>query len=112
MNGYDYNFRVTREVNIKYGEVESKATIRIGGLQATEAPDWWICHWTIDIIHPEQGKIYGIDAMDALFNCMLFIQKLIRDHIKNGYEIWWETKGDNGGFSQHEARDAGSDITT
>ncbi len=101
MDNQDCKFRVTREINIRFHGIESKATIAIGGLQATDKPDWWICYWSIDVIHPEQGKIYGVDAMDALFNCMRFIVDLIKDHIAIGYEVWWEVQGDEGGFVQY-----------
>ena len=99
------NLVLERELHFSFNGKESRGLLRIGGVTqpATDVENgFWTCFWRLDVIHPEQGKIYGLDAMDALRNCFEFIRQLIASHLAIGYEIWWFEKNDQGGFEAKE----------
>jgi len=62
------------------------------------APNKWACWYSIPVIHPEPGRMYGQDALEAFDNTLRFVRNLIHGSIEDGFQIWWQDKDDKGGF--------------
>ena len=95
------DFSITRVLQFEIRGKYSTGKLYIGGLRrdSEEEDGFWACDWSLDEIHPKVGKINGIDGLDALLNCVLFVTNLIQRHASIGYEIWWHEKGDMAGLS-------------
>lgn len=91
----------SREMHFRIKGVESLGRLLVGGIEECKSEakrGFWVCYWSLSNIHPEKGKIYGVDPLDALLNCIQFIIRLIEHHKEVGYEVWWNTEGDVGGL--------------
>jgi hypothetical protein len=96
-----FNFTLEREVSIEIRGRRSTGKLRVGGIEKTDSADpdgFWVCYWSLDEIHPSVGKIYGVDALDALLNCIQFLRTLIERHKEAGYRVWWNAEGDDAGL--------------
>ena len=63
----------------------------------------WLCHWSLSFVHPEIGVQFGDDPLDALYECLFFVGRLIHGSELDGLQIWWRIEGDHAGFDQQEA---------
>jgi hypothetical protein len=92
----------SRKLHFRVRGVKSQGLLCIGGVEKCKdkkKDGFWVCYWSLFKIHPEKGKIYGVDALDAFLNCIQFIIRLIEEHRKAGYEVWWNVKGDLAGLT-------------
>lgn len=102
-NGIDLkDIGFTRELHFRIRGVESLGLLCIGGIEkclTEQNNSLWLCYWSLSQIHPEKGKIYGVDPLDAFLNCTQFIICLITEHKEAGYEVWWNVEGDHAGLT-------------
>jgi hypothetical protein len=100
---FDYKF--SRNISIRYkGELIS-GIITVGGIEQLEESERWKCYYTISMIHPERGHIWGADPLDALSNCLVFLDGLIKGSEEDGLEIWWQHEGDHCGMLRGGTQD-------
>jgi|SRR5882762_3672686 len=71
----------------------------VGDLQWAETKNKWVCHWSISHIHPEMGRMYGSDPLDAFIKTLDFLSSLIRGSELDGLQIWWRERGDHAGMT-------------
>jgi len=71
----------------------------VGDLEWAEDKQHWICHWSISHIHPEIGRLYGKDPLDAFVKTLDFLSSLIRGSELDGLQVWWFEKGDHAGLT-------------
>jgi len=69
----------------------------VGDLVFQEGKNRWACHWSLSHLHHGVSLIYGKDPLDALINTLDFLSTFIRGSEIDGYGIWWQSEGDNGG---------------
>jgi hypothetical protein len=62
-------------------------------------PGRWQCDWSLEVLHPERGWIYGEDPLDAFMQCAHFIGGLLQGFDEDGCHVWWRWKGDGGGLA-------------
>src|SRR5688572_30564230 len=99
----DCNFE--RELTFRIRGVETKGKLKILRLEKVEGRNRWACYWSLAYLHPEEGKIFGDDPLDAFFNCLDFLGNLIRGSEKDGLGVWWQYEGDHCGLSFSEYPD-------
>jgi hypothetical protein len=79
------------------GEV-TEGLLQISRLEFLPERRQWACYWSLAFVHPEEAKIYGSDAMEALSQGLDFISNLVRGSERDGLQVWWKTEGDHGGL--------------
>jgi hypothetical protein len=89
-----------RKLHIRSDGRETMGLLRIGSPdpQVRNGKGFSVCYWSFAEIHPEIGKIYGLDPLDAFLNCVDFIRQLIQKHKTIGSTVWWQEEGDDGGL--------------
>jgi hypothetical protein len=94
-----FDFCLKRQINIRSGDDVIQGCISVGGIYKIPSHDHWGCNWTLSGARitrdPDQGVIYGEDALQALALCIQFLNKLIRDAAADGLQIWWLEEGDH-----------------
>jgi hypothetical protein len=96
-----FNFTLERDLHFEIGGRRSTGKLRVGKIEKTDRADpggFWVCYWSLDEIHPSEGKIYGVDALDSFLNCIQFLQMLVARHKAAGYRVWWNVEGDDAGL--------------
>src|SRR5881396_1478146 len=91
--------RLERELQFRIGGEHSTGKLFVGDLTWHEERRQWACHWSIAHIHPEIGRLYGLDALAALTTTLDFLSSLIRGSEEDGLVIWWQSEGDHGGLT-------------
>jgi hypothetical protein len=71
----------------------------LGDLKWIPEKKKWACRWSVSIIHPEVGLIYGDDPLDALTKTVDFLSSLIRGSELDGLRVWWRKDGDHAGIT-------------
>lgn len=90
-----YDFQLEREISWQRGSKRGKGRISIGGIRRVDPHGMWSCEWLLDpIAGPEPAISHGEDALHALTLAIQSIDKMIRDALKDGLEVWWLEKGD------------------
>lgn len=57
----------------------------------------WKCFWSLDYV--QSGiSMSGEDEMDSLVRVIRFLIRFIKDCQSDGWTIYWQVEGDNGGF--------------
>ncbi|SRR6266404_9800372 len=95
------NFTLERNLNFEIAGQRSVGKLKVGGIEKCDGAGvggFWVCYWSLDEIHPNRGRIYGVDALDAFLNCIQFLKVLIARHEELGYRIWWNEAGDEAGL--------------
>jgi hypothetical protein len=64
----------------------------------------WICHWSLSVVHPELGQQFGDDPLDALYQCLRFVEELIKGCEEDGLKVHWRFQGDHCGFNYGDFR--------
>ena len=93
------NLKLERNLTFIIEGQTKTGTLVIGDLEWLESKSKWACHWSISYIHPEVGRIYGLDPLDALTKALDFLSSLIRGSERDGLEVWWRQKGDHVGLT-------------
>jgi hypothetical protein len=91
--------QLTRPLNFEIQGQIKEGSVRIGDLEWIPGRCQWACHWSISHIHPEDGRIYGKDPLEALTNALDFVSSLIRGSEADGLGVWWQNRGDHGGLT-------------
>jgi hypothetical protein len=101
--------KLCRELTFRIRGKVSKGSLQIHRISKIENKDRWACYWSLAYVHPEIGRIFGEDPIDALFQCLDFIGNLIRGSEKDGLGIWWQYEGDHCGlqFTEYPEKPAG-----
>lgn len=90
-------FAFRREVSFRIRGEEERGELFVGELE--ERPDGtWLCHWSLTHVHPERGAQVGDDPLDAIYQCLRFVEELIKGSEQDGLIIWWRFRGDHAGF--------------
>jgi len=92
-------FRLERELHFRIGGEHSTGNLYVGDLTWQEDKKRWACHWSLAVVHPEVGRIYGADPIAALTATLDFLSILIRGSEDDGLVVWWQTEGDHGGLT-------------
>jgi hypothetical protein len=92
-------FKLERELHFRIGGRPSTGKLCVGGIRWLEDKQKWACDWSLAHVHPEDGRIYGADPLDALTKTLDFISSLIRGSEDDGLVIWWKVEGDHGGLT-------------
>src|SRR6266705_5802857 len=79
-----YNFRLERQLKFRIGDELSDGHVFVGDILWLEDKKKWACHWSISHIHPEIGRLYGNDPLEALTTSLDFLSSLIRGSEKDG----------------------------
>ena len=89
-------FALERVLHMKKGERDllAKLTFR----PPAQKDGIWRCHWSLEILHPTGVAMSGNDPLEALIRCLSCVAQFIRGSEVDGWEIWWQTKGDHGGL--------------
>ncbi len=92
-----------RELKFRFADGEKTGKLKVHRIVKVESKDHWACYWSLDFVHPEQGRLFGDDPLDALFTCLDFVGNLIRGSEKDGLRVWWQYEGDHCGlmFSEY-----------
>ena len=93
---FDYKF--SRNISIRYKGEVIPGTITIDRIEEDKERGRWKCYYTISMIVPEGGHIWGDDPLEALSRCLVFLDGLIRGSEEDGLEIWWQHEGDHCGI--------------
>ena len=91
------NFTLVRTLVLEAGGTAQEACLICGPIVCVGERKW-ACHAEFSPIQDEVN-IYGDDPLAALMNCLSFISQLIVATEDTGVEIYWQSKGDRGGFS-------------
>jgi hypothetical protein len=99
-------FELKRNLFFEFDGKVVEGNLYIGAIQWIEAKNQWACSWSISHIHPEVGKIYGSDPLEAVITTLDFLSCLIRGSELDGLSVWWKERGDHAGivFALCEAR--------
>ena len=54
--------------------------------------------WSCEKIHPSISKVYGDDEIGCLYDLLNGIQVFFKIMGEQGYHVWKDEFGDNGGF--------------
>ena len=92
-------FRLERELQFRIGGEHSTGKLFVGDLTWQEDRKRWACHWSLAQVHPEVGRLYGADPLDALTATLDFLSSLIRGSEDDGLIVWWQTEGDHAGLT-------------
>ena len=88
-----------RELTFVIRNERQKGRIFDGNPEWLEQKNKWACHWSISHIHPELGRMYGLDPLDAFTKTLDFLSSLIRGSEQDGLQIWWREPGDHAGIT-------------
>ena len=70
----EIDFSLQRELNTCIDKGIKSAFLRIGGIRHVPADgkkcECWECHWSLPLLYPTEGKVLGVDPLDALLNCL------------------------------------------
>jgi hypothetical protein len=91
-------FRLERTLHFQFGDSETTGVLFIGDIRWIEEKNKWACHWSLSHVHPEIGKTYGSDPLDALVKAIDFLSILIRGSEADGLVVWWEQRNDHAGL--------------
>lgn len=95
-------FRLERTIHVRrvvhLGDQWTTGPLTIGPIRWLPDRKTWACYWSVHVIHPEEGRLHGDDPIQALDRTLGFLADLINGHIKDGFEMWWQHKGDACGF--------------
>ena len=95
-------FRLERTIHVRRhvqpGGPWTSGPLTVGPIRWLPERKTWACYWSVHVIHPEEGRLYGDDPMQALDRTMGFLANLINGHIEDGFEMWWQHEGDACGF--------------
>lgn len=59
----------------------------------------WKCFWSLE--HVQTGILMsGEDEMDSLVRVIRFLIRFIKDCQSDGWTIYWQQEGDDGGFRE------------
>ena len=94
----DRPFRLERSLKYEIGGKIEQGTLSVGNILWLPERKKWVCEWSISFIHPEIGRLYGDDPLEALTVSLDFLSDLIRGSQRDGLPIWWKTKGDGCGL--------------
>jgi hypothetical protein len=92
-------FKIERELHYRIKGQPSSGKLFIGDIEYLDASRRWACHWSLAHIHPEIGRIYGADSLEALTRTLDFISSLIRGSEEDGLIVWWQVEGDHAGLT-------------
>jgi hypothetical protein len=83
-----------------------EGSLYVGEVQWNDAKSKWACSWSVSHIHPEVGRVYGCDPLDAVVAALDFLSCLLRGSELDGLSVWWKERGDHAGlvFALSEAR--------
>jgi hypothetical protein len=98
MSMKNIDFRLERDLNFRIGGEHSTGKLFVGDLVWQEDKKRWACHWSLAYVHPEIGRIYGLDPLAALTNTLDFLSSLIRGSEDDGLIVWWQKEGDHAGL--------------
>ena len=98
INPMDRPFRLERSLKYEIGGKIEQGTLSVGNILWLPERKKWVCEWSISFIHPEIGRLYGDDPLEALTVSLDFLSDLIRGSQRDGLPIWWKTKGDGCGL--------------
>ena len=108
MNQPSIELNFQRELTFCIRGETKKGLLQIFKVRPVEGRDRWECHWSLAYVHPEVGRIFGDDPLDAIFQCLDFIGNLITGSQKNGLRVWWQYEGDSCGLNFTEYPDVSS----
>jgi hypothetical protein len=94
-----YNFRLERPLHFRIGDALTLGQLFVGDIQWLDDRKAWACHWSISHVHPEIGRLYGGDPLQALTATLDFVASLIRGSERDGLVVWWQQEGDHAGMT-------------
>lgn len=92
-----------RELDIEFEGESRKVELFVGNVIA-RGDGRWVCHWSLGLVHPDVGKQFGDDPLDAIYQCLRFIEELIKGFEKDGLRARWRFEGDHCGFNYGDFR--------
>jgi hypothetical protein len=80
----EYPFWLERRLKFEINGQIEEGTLAVGKITWISERKKWACEWSISFIHPEIGKLFGNDPMEALTLSLDFLSDLIRGSEKDG----------------------------
>ena len=104
---------IKRSLNIEANGKASQAVLSIKSVEKQPAKSRWMCIWSIEHLCT-RGIAIGKDPLETMINAVRVIGLFIHGTEIDGISVWWEKRGDNGGFpvilgSDKENKDKGED---
>jgi hypothetical protein len=93
------NFRIERDLHFDLQGHVRLGKLVVGGLEWIQERGQWACHWSVAYVHPEPGRIYGKDPLDAVVKTLDFLSSLVRGSEIDGLKVWWLDQGDHAGLT-------------
>lgn len=93
---------LTRTLHFRFGGEVVDGELAFKRLEFQREKNRWACVWSLAFVHPEEGRIYGHDALEALTKCIEFVTNLVQHSERDGLIVWWKAEGDHGGLSLEE----------
>jgi len=88
---------IRRKLHFRFRGQQKTGFVSIGSI-FQKRNGVWACRCRIAFLYHRGGAICGEDPLHALTLSLRLVRDLIRGSEKNGWEIWWLSKGDHGGF--------------
>jgi hypothetical protein len=95
MSAADFQFE--RPLHFVIAGRHETGHVRIGPIEKMESGKW-ACYWSISQVHPEPGRLWGDDPLQAFNRVMHVVGRLLRGSEEDGLVVWWQFEGDHGGF--------------
>ena len=86
-----------RYLTIEAKGQSTKCLLRIESITLDSAKGRYVCRWSIEHLCPS-GIALGQDPVEALTNVIRLIGLFIHGTEEDGMHVWWQSRGDNGGF--------------
>ncbi|SRR6266550_3978332 len=106
VSGQTIDVRFERELQFMIRGERKTGTLFVGDLRYDSERRRWGCHWSLSFVHPEIGRLFGDDPLDAFVTTLDFVSSLIRGSEQDGLVVWWRYEGDHAGltFEQCETK--------
>ena len=88
-----------RELHFLIHNEPRTGKLSIHRLVFSEAKQKWECHWSLDHLYPDTVSFTGDDPLQALTRTLDFAASFIRGTEKDGFKVYWQEEGDNGGLT-------------
>ena len=86
-----------RYLTIETNGKSTRALLSIESIKKQPAKKRWLCVWSLEHLCP-RGIAIGTDPIETTINVIKLIGLFIHGTESDGINIWWKTRGDNGGF--------------
>ena len=92
----EWNAGLVREITVARNGIESRGELFV--FQRMDVPNRAVSAFWIRPCHKDPVDVEGVDALDALQRCLAALREQIETLRREGTEIWWNSREDNGGL--------------